>query len=310
MKLLVVGIAGQVGDTLALQAIDAGHEVVGTYRQREPTVPGVETFPLDKTDAAQVRQLMHEQRPQVVVDTSALHNVDYCESHSEEAFKVNRDGTRFLAEEARAAHARFAFISTDFVFDGSGAPPYTEAAEIHPQSEYARSKAEGEHAALAPNPEHNLVVRPSVIYSWWGPRHQSASSSGKGVNFGTWLVEEVRQGREVRIIDDLVTSPTLASDLAGAILALLDHHAHGIYHTAGATAVDRYHFSKALVERLGLDAGKVRAVHAAEFAQKAPRPSNSSLDSSQLARDTGYRMLELPAALDRFAQSRDEDLQA
>jgi dTDP-4-dehydrorhamnose reductase len=308
MKLLVVGIAGQVGDTLALQAIDAGHEVVGTFRQREPTVPGVESVALDKCDERAVRELVLRERPQVVVDTSALHNVDYCESHREEAFRVNRDGTRFLAEAAREAKARFVFISTDFVFDGSGAPPYTEEAPVHPQSEYARSKVEGEAAALAPNPEHNLVVRPSVIYSWWGPRHQSASSSGKGVNFGTWLVEEVRQGRDVRIIDDLVTSPTLAPDLAGAILALVDRHAHGLYHTAGATPIDRYHFSTALVKRLGLDAGKVHAVHAAEFAQKAPRPTNSSLDSSKLARDTGYRMLELPAALDRFAAQRAEEL--
>lgn len=308
MKLLVVGIAGQVGDTLALQALDAGHEVVGTFRQREPTVPGVESEVLDKTDEGAVRALIRKERPQVVVDTSALHNVDYCESHPEEAFRVNRDGTRFLAEAAREAKARFVFISTDFVFDGTGAPPYTEEAPVRPQSEYARSKLEGEQAALAPHPEQNLVVRPSVIYSWWGPRHQSASSSGKGVNFGTWLVEEVRQGREVRIIDDLVTSPTLAQDLAGAILALIGKHAHGLYHAAGATAVDRHGFSVALVRRLGLDASKVHAVHASEFAQKAPRPTNSSLDSSKLARDTGYRMLELPAALDRFAQQRTEEL--
>ncbi|MCI4346167.1 MAG: sugar nucleotide-binding protein, partial [Thermoplasmata archaeon] len=145
---------------------------------------------------------------------------------------------------------------------------------------------------------------------WWGPRRQSASSSGKGVNFGTWLAEEVRQGREVKIIDDLITSPTHAGDLAAAILALLGRSAHGVYHTAGATPIDRYQFSVALVKRVGLDPALVHPVHAAEFAQKAPRPTNSSLDSSKLTTATGYRMLELPAALDRFARERSEDLAA
>jgi dTDP-4-dehydrorhamnose reductase len=308
MRLLVVGAAGQVGDSLVRQAREQGHSVTGTYRMRTSGVPGLEALALDKTDSAAVERLVEKVRPEVVIDTSAMHNVDYCESHPEEAFRVNRDGTAYLAKAAHALGAQFTFISTDFVFDGSGHPPYTERDTVHPQSEYARSKVEGELAALAPAPDQNLVVRPSVIYSWWGPRRQSASSSGKGVNFGTWLAEEVRQGREVRIIDDLITSPTHAGDLAGAILALLSKSAHGVYHTAGGTAIDRYRFSVALIERIGLDPQKVRPVHATEFAQKAPRPSNSSLDSSHLTASTGYRMMELPAALERFARERTEDL--
>jgi dTDP-4-dehydrorhamnose reductase len=306
MRLLVVGAAGQVGRELVEQGRADGHEVLATYNSRVPAIAGVAAIPLDKTDRARADQIVREFRAEAVVDTGALHNVDYCEDHPEEALRVNRDGTRNLADAARAVGARFVFVSTDFVFDGRKVGPYVESDRPRPESRYAESKLAGEEATLAASPT-NLVVRPSVIYSWLDSRFRAASSSGKGMNFGTWLVEEVARGRSVRIIDDQVASPTMAGDLAGAILALLRKKATGLYHTAGASPVTRYEFSKRLVQRLSLDTRLVQPVRTADLKQKARRPVNSSLNSDRLAADTDYRMLALEPALDRFAAAFDQD---
>lgn len=302
MKVLVTGAAGQVGRSLAVQALEQGHEVVAGYNSRRPALHGTELIHIDKVDGAEARASILATRPEWIVDTGALHNVDYCELHPEEAFLVNRDGTRNLAEAAAAIGATFVFISTDFVFDGQKPGPYVEGDAPNPRSQYASSKLAGERATATASPSH-IIVRPSVVYSWLDSRGRAESSSGKGVNFGTWLVEEVAHGRPVRIIADQIASPTLAEDLASAVLALLKSGASGTFHAAGATAISRFQFSVNLVNRLGLDPSFVKPVATAELQQRARRPGNSSLDSSRLTAVAHHRMLELPDALDHFARA-------
>ncbi len=306
MRLLVIGGAGQLGGSVAEQALARGDEVVATYLARTPRLPGATLEPFDKADSGRAAELLERYRPELVVDTGALHNVDYCEQHPEEAVRVNATATTAIARACASRGVRFLFVSTDFVFDGGDVPPYDEESPARPQSEYARSKRAGEVGTLAASAAH-LVVRPSVIYSWIDTRRRAESSSGKGVNFGTWLVEEVRRGRTVRIVEDQIASPTLAEDLAGALLALARGAPGGLYHAAGRTALDRWTFSRRLVERLGLSTELVTPVRTADLHQVAPRPLNSSLSSEKLARTTGYRMLPLDAALDRFAAAYRAD---
>jgi dTDP-4-dehydrorhamnose reductase len=306
MKVLVIGASGQVGRSLVERLSGRGDVVVATFNSRRPSGGASTVDRLDKSDLVSAREVLERHRPEVVIDTGAMHNVDYCESHRAEAFRVNAEGTRAIAEFSRAENARFVFVSTDFVFDGAQREPYRETDPTRPVSVYAESKLAGEEATTAASPE-NLVVRPSVIYSWLETRARQESSSGKGINFGTWLAEEVAHGRSVRIIEDQTASPTLADDLAGAILALVDHHVSGVVHTAGATAINRFEFSMALVRRIGLDPTLVRPVRTAELHQTAKRPANSSLSSDRLAQATGYRMLDLPAQLDRFVAAMHDD---
>jgi dTDP-4-dehydrorhamnose reductase len=300
MRLLVVGAAGQLGGELARQALRAGDEVHGTYRTRPPSVPGLLSAPLDKTDPVAVDRLVGSLRPDAVIDTAALHNVDYCEAHPDEAHRVNRDGSATLAAAARAVGARFVFVSTDYVFDGRGHPPYAEEDPPRPISVYGASKLAGEQAVLAAHPGA-AVARPSVVYSWVPPEAAGPTSSGKPLNFASWLVHETRRGRPLRIVRDQVGSPTLAEDLAAALLALVGHDARGLFHTAGATAVNRYEFAQRLLRAVDLPTDGLSAITTAELKQAARRPPDSSLRTTRLPAATGHTMLELDAALRRFA---------
>ena len=299
MRLLVIGAGGQVGDAVARRAMAAGHAVIGTHQTRTPT--DVPSEPLDKSDEGAVHRLVGRVHPDAIVDTAALHNVDFCEQHPDDARRVNVEGTRIVAAASAAVGARFVFVSTDFVFDGRGSPPYDETEPTHPLSVYAASKVEGERAALASG-SASIVVRPSVIYSWVSPDRRGSSASGKPLNFAAWLVDQLVGQRATRIVTDQIASPTLADDLAGAILALIDAKASGVFHTAGATSLSRYEFAVRLGHRLGLDTRLVTPITTADLQQVAPRPLNSSLRSTRLRSASGYAMMPIAAALDSFAK--------
>jgi dTDP-4-dehydrorhamnose reductase len=300
---LIVGAGGQVGEKVGQAALVRGHEVVAAYRSRVPRTKFSETICLDKTSELDVGKAISRVRPNVVVDAAALHNVDYCETHPEEAISVNRDGTAFLARASERLNARFIFISTDFVFDGSGAP-YTEESAPRPLSWYARSKLEGEKAALAGS-QNSVVCRPAVIYSWVNSdASQEASTSGKPLNFGAWLVFQLKAKKEVRIVTDQITSPTLADDLAGAILAIAESsNARGIYHTAGSTALSRFDFSIRVARKLNLTESLIQPIDSTQLKQVAKRPLNSSLLSDRIARELGYSMMNIDQSLNKFFEA-------
>lgn len=299
-RLFVLGGGGQLGRALVLQAKGRGDEVTIGYLGR--ALPGVPSIPADKTQPSVVEQVIRDAAPDVVVDAGALHNVDYCESHPEEAERVNAAGSAAVARAAAAVGARSVFISTDFVFGELGDPPHPETDPPEPLSVYGRSKLAGERAVLEVD-DRNLVVRPSVIYSWMPRASRAQSGSGKAVNFGTWVVEEVTAGRKVRIVTDQAASPTYAEDLAGAVLALIDRAPGGVFHAAGATPASRFEFAGALVKAVGADPQLVEPVITAQLAQKARRPRDSSLRSDKLTATTGYRMASLDEQVRQFGRA-------
>ncbi len=302
MRVLVVGVAGQVGGAVARVAAASGHTVVGTYLSRAPPWSPERLARLDKSDPSTLEPALSALAPEVVVDTGALHHVDYCEAHPEEARRVNAEGTAALARACAARSVPMVFVSTDYVFDGTGRPPYREEDEAHPAGAYGASKREGEEGTLRASAAH-LVVRPSVIFSWIPPAARLETGSRKGVNFATWALDELSAGRPLRIVHDQIGSPTLAEDLAGAILSLVEQRRSGLYHTAGATAINRYEFTVRLARRAGFDPGSVRPIATSELRQAARRPPDSSLDSSRLLRDTGYRTLDVDRALERLVDA-------
>jgi dTDP-4-dehydrorhamnose reductase len=324
LKLLIIGVGGQLGSKLAEKAsTEYRYSVYGTFKTRPPAPFSSKllegAFQLDKSDSEGVTQIVSRIRPDVVIDTGAVDNVDYCETHEEEAFSINAYGTRNLARACKSVGSIFVFVSTDYVFDGNRGL-YSEDDEPNPLNVYARSKLEGEKLAFKENPKNSIVVRPAVIYSWVHnviARNSAkaktetpapavfTSSPGKALNFGAWLVSKISSGNEVNIVGDQITSPTLADDLAGAILAVLKRgKREGIFHAAGATPLSRYDFSVKLAEKLNLDVSLIRKVSSDQLNQIAKRPKNSSLRSDKIKEETGYEMMDIDHALDLFCSAR------
>ncbi len=264
-SLLIVGGSGLVGSKVAAAAQARGDRVVATTRGAPPKIPGVEFVELAKEDVDAGRALLRKVHPDAVVDTAAMHNVDKCEEDRDLAWRINAGSTGALAQTTTDLGARYLFISTDFVFDGAKGG-YREADVARPVNVYGETKLQGEHAVLAASPEH-LVVRPSVIYGWDDTR----------LNFATWMMTQVREGKSVNIVTDWIGSPTLADSLAEACLRLLDAKDGGVYHLAGKDALSRYDFAMRLAKAFHLDTSLVKAVNSADLKMKAPRPRDSSL---------------------------------
>jgi dTDP-4-dehydrorhamnose reductase len=121
------------------------------------------------------------------------------------------------------------------------------------------------------------------------------------MNFAAWLISQMVSKRELKVADDQISSPTLADDLAGAILSIVKTNSGGIFHAAGATSLSRYEFAVRVATKLGHDPELIHPVRSDELNQLARRPMNSSLISSRLESETGYRMMPIEAALELFA---------
>jgi len=295
MRLLVIGGSGLLGFKVAQLAMKE-FETFATYNFRPVELEGCDSFKLDKTDRNDTSALLKKIRPDVVIDTAALHNVDYCETHQEEAWKVNVDGTRNVADACRDVKAKMVFISTDYVFDGKKGI-YKEGDTPHPLHYYAKTKVEGENVVKSAGINY-AIARPSVIYGW-NPSELAGlrSSSGKSVNFVIWVIDKLKRKEEISIVTDQYSSPTLADNLAEVLLVLSKSEKQGIYHTAGKTCLSRFNFAKKIAEVFDLDGKLVKPVTSDKFKQIAERPKRCCLNVSKAEKELDVRFLSVEEGL-------------
>jgi len=217
--LILVTGSGLLGSDV-IRVLRKEHEVTGTFSAH----PKEGAVRLDVTDRGATIETVGELRPEHVVHTAALTNVDYCEDHEEEAMAVNGQGTKNVADAARMAGARVVYVSTDFVFDGSKGM-YREEDPVNPISVYAYSKLMGEYHVK--ELKGHVIARTSVVY---GNARQ---------NFVTWVRDSLAKGQAIKVVTDQYNSPTLSYDCALAIAALIKNGAEGTYHTAGGERISR-----------------------------------------------------------------------
>jgi len=272
-KLLIVGSSGLLGSKLAAKSANYGFEAYNTMNRRRTSLPRVKQ--LDITDRDATLRLVKEIRPTVIVNTAAITNVDYCETHRDEARKVNVEGVSHLAEAASENNTRLIHISTDYVFDGT-VGHYTEDDTPRPLGYYGQTKLDSEK--IVSKLSSYGIARPSVIYGWNPPETSGiAADSVKPMNFAMFVVNKLKRNEVVRAVRDQYSSPTFADNLAEALLRLAKHPSNGIFHTAGRSCLSRYEFAVKLARLFGHPTRLVQPVFSGEFKQVAVRPKNCCL---------------------------------
>ena len=259
MRVLVVGARGMLGTDLM-------RRLTG----REPL--GVDLPECDITDAGRCRSLVGEFRPGVILAAAALTDVDYCETHEEEAFLVNARGMENLASAAGDAGATLVYYSTDYVFDGAASAGYREEDRTNPINVYGRSKLHGEERVRELCPDH-LILRTSWLFG----RH--------GRNFIRTIVHAAREGRELRVVHDQRGSPTYTPDLAAQTLRLLDAGCRGTYHVTNSGSCTWFELAQHAVASAGVAGAVIAPVATGKFPRPAPRPACSILDNARLRRE-------------------------
>jgi dTDP-4-dehydrorhamnose reductase len=230
-----------------------------------------QSLELDMTDHESVQRVFEEAKPEVVVLTAGLTNVDACEENPEQCLKVNVKGTANVVEACRRFKAKMIFISTDFVFDGEKGD-YLEDDPAQPLNVYGRSKLEAEKI-VASLPGH-LILRTSTLYGFNGLDDKT--------NFVKWVIAQLKEGNKIKVVSDQITSPTLIDDLAEAIARLIEQKEEGVFHAVGCESLSRYDFAKKIIEVFELDESLLEETDSRQFVQKAKRPKDSSLNNSKL----------------------------
>ena len=253
MKVLITGSQGQLGQDL-VRVLERNHEVVPTHRGN-----------LDFTNYGQVQEVLKSARPDVVVHAGAYTAVDQAESDVDTAYLVNAFGTRNLAVSAEKIHAKFCYISTDYVFDGTAQTPYKEFDPTNPQTVYGRSKLAGERFAESLSSRH-YVVRTSWVYG------------AHGKNFVKTMLELGRRGTPLKVVDDQVGSPTHTYDLAVFLNELITTELYGVYHASNGGRCSWYEFAQAIFAEARMSP-QLEPCTTDKFSRPAPRPGYSVLDN-------------------------------
>ena len=221
--------------------------------------------------------------PDVVINAAAFTAVDQAEETPDAAFAVNRDGAAALAQACSARGIPLIHLSTDYVFEGTGAGAYRESDAAHPLNVYGRSKLEGEAAIRAVHAQH-VILRCSWVF---GPHRH---------NFVRSIVARAIRGDRLRVVNDQRGCPTATSLLADAIFAIIQRIVAGgdvpwgLYHYAGREPVTWFAFAQAIVAaaRPWLQhAPVVEPIASTEFPVRARRPPYSVLDCSLIAERFG-----------------------
>ncbi|WP_297435241.1 dTDP-4-dehydrorhamnose reductase [Thermococcus sp.] len=284
MKVAIIGANGQLGtDLVRVFGEDPSFEVVPlTHRDLDVTIP--ETL-----------NVLKELKPGVIINTAAYVRVDDAELYPEKAFTVNAIGALNVARVAGEIDAINVYISTDYVFDGEKAEPYTEDDVPNPINVYGASKLAGEIFTRNYSRKH-YIIRVASLYG-------KAGASGKGGNFIEWVIETAGRGEELRIVDDQFMSPTYTMDVAKTLKEFLKIRPEsGTYHMVNEGCCSWYEFTKAIFDILGWDI-EVKPIKSSELNRLARRPGFSALRNEKLE-GIGLRMRPWKKALQDYLKEK------
>ena len=261
LNILITGARGQLGSSLRQLGSVSPNNYLAT-----------DVAELDITDAGAVLQTVKEQRIDVIVNCAAYTNVERAEEDEARADLLNHKAAAYLAAAAKETGATLIHVSTDYVFDGTGHRPYTEAMATSPLGANGRTKLAGEEAVKASGCRY-LILRTAWLYSEYGN------------NFLKTMLRLTSERETLRVVFDQVGTPTYAGDLALAIFSLIETGRYagneGVYHFTDEGVCSWYDFATEIAAAAGHGTCRIIPCHTSEYPTKATRPAYSVLDKTR-----------------------------
>ncbi len=278
-RILIVGSNGMLGQSLCgFYSKQNNIRLLGCSIENKSLVNDLDYIQCDVTKRNEVKKTILDFYPDYIINASAYTNVDKSETERELAWKINVKGIEYIAEAARVLDARIIHISTDYIFDGREGP-YAEDEKPNPLGYYARTKLASENALKLSGVLY-AILRTNVLYG--------ADSNGK-TGFVRWLVNSLRDGKNVRIVTDQVNNPTFVDDLVQAVSKVIEYNKTGIYNIGGREFLSRFEFSEIIADYFELDKGLIKPITTDELKQPARRPLKSGLITLKAETELGYK---------------------
>lgn len=280
MKVLITGSNGLLGQKLVKLFVEkGGYEVYASSRGKDrlSVSNAYKYVQMDVTNADEVDLVFDKLKPNVLIHTAAMTNVDQCEREPENCWLQNVEAVKYLISAATRHHTFFLHLSTDFIFDGL-AGPYREDDKAKPVSVYGESKLASEEL-LKKSILKWAIARTVLVFGI----AQDMSRS----NIILWVKNSLKQGKQIQVVNDQWRTPTLAEDLAEGCFLIVQRQAEGIYNISGKDMLSPYDMAIATADYFELDKSLICETDGSRFRQDAKRPPKTGF-----ILDKAYQMLD------------------
>ncbi len=295
-RILIVGSNGMLGQRLVnFYKNNPRVELLTVSAADKPLQDNTVYKKLDITNKNNVREIILNFFPDVVINAAAFTNVDACETEKEISWKINVEGTGNLALYSWTIDALLIHISSDYIFDGK-AGPYTEEDKPCPINYYGRTKLAAENSIKASGVRF-CIIRSNVLY---GPAKYGRADYVK------WVIESIKSKKEISIVTDQINNPTFIDDIVYAINKLIEFKKEGIYNIAGNELLSRFDFALRIADFFNLDKSLIKPIKTRELNQAAPRPLQSGLITLKAQSEIGFKATPLENSFEIIKKELNE----
>ena len=293
MNILITGANGLLGHKL-LQLLDRDDQVqvVATARKEIPVPSRTSFHILDITDPVQTKQVVAQNKPDVVIHTAAMTNVDQCETDRKGCWKANVDGVKNIMQACEQVNAFLLHVSTDFIFDGKFGP-LDEQAIPQPVNYYGESKLAGEQVVMQSKLDW-AIARTVLVFGITDDMSRS--------NIVLWVKKNLEEGKTINVVNDQWRTPTLAEDLAMGCYLIAKQKKKGIYNISGEGMMTPYDIAMATAHYFKLDQTLIHKADSSTFKQPAARPLKTGFIIDKAKRELGYKPHTFQEGLDVLAK--------
>ena len=280
-KILITGSNGLLGQKLIekLSKIE-DLDVIATAKgeNRLPFSENYKFISLDITKKEEVDAIFESEKPEVVIHTAAMTNVDQCESEKEACWQLNVNAVEYLLASSEKQNSFFIHLSTDFIFDGLEGP-YDENAIANPLSFYGWSKYAAEKLVIHSKTKW-AIARTVLVY---GIAHDMSRT-----NIILWVKNSLEQGKNINVVNDQWRTPTLAEDLADGCILIAQQQAEGIFNISGKDLLNPFQMANMTADFFNLDKSLITEVDGTKFSQPAKRPAKTGFILDKPMKVLGY----------------------
>lgn len=278
VKVLLTGGSGLLGKYL-MRSKPINVELSATYHMNAIHMPGIDMYALDVQNKAMVSLLANRIQPDIIIHAAAVGSVDYCEQSYAPAYAINVVGTEHMVNVANAVGAKLVYISSNAVYSGDN-PPYKEGHNRRAVNRYGNMKIMAEDYVML-NSKNYAIIRPILLYGW--------PFQGGRDNWAVTVVKKLRTGFPLKVVDDTVTQPTYAGDVAQAIWHILKTPMrNGEFNVAdNYYKGSLYDFTVNVADVFSLDKSLIEPVSSSHFQGLAERPVDTTYDTNRLQK-TGF----------------------
>ncbi len=278
MKICIIGGSGVVGSKMVQFFSENGHDVVHTYNTHKTNGVSKE-YQLDITDVNETVNFIKKINPEIIIHSSAITDIDLCETNKKLAYSVNVKGTENVVKGSKEINCKLVYLSTSFVYDGNKEEYYEEDTPS-PSTYYGHTKMKGEE--IVNNSQlDNLILRIDQPYCW--------IEKWQHTNSILRVIDTLRANKILNEVEDWYNNPTYVPEIVLATSKLLKNKSNGIFHLVGSDFINRYEWSIEVAKIFGYDETKINPISSKELKLPVKR-ANVNLKNSKTFKEIELKM--------------------